>query len=166
MGTGRGTGEGGSIARCPARREGDCAVPGPCLAGAGQGIIGAKRCRNERRGGEAKVQGSPAAHLGLALLFGIIAPALAAGSLAAAELRAGTGVRIEQAGAVTADDTGGSFTVTSAPQTAVSLSITADRPGVAEVFSDAGPTPATDAAGALVVHLADRPGSYQIIVHY
>jgi hypothetical protein len=108
------------------------------------------------------VQGRPAARLGLALLFGIIAPALAAG----AELRAGAGLRIAQAGAVTADVGGGSFTVTAAPQTAVSLSITADRPGAAEVLSAAGPTPATDAAGALVIDLTDAPGSYRIIVHY
>jgi hypothetical protein len=120
-----------------------------------------KRRRPKNAAGERALQDYLYEVLGLTALA-----ALASAPSAAAELRAGVGVRIEQAGAVTADDAGGSFTVTSAPQTAVSLSITADRPGVAEVFSDAGPTPATDAAGTLVVHLADRPGSYQIIVHY
>lgn len=117
------------------------------------------------------MQGRPAARFGLALLFGVIAPTLAAGDLAAVELRVGetraeAGVRIVQAGAVTADDTTGSFTVTGAPQTAVSLSITGDRPGAAEALSEAGPTPATDATGVLMIRLADEPGSYRIIVHY
>jgi hypothetical protein len=123
-----------------------------------------KRRRPKNAAGERALQDYLYEVLGLTALAALAA--LASAPSAAAELRAGVGVRIEQAGAVTANDAGGSFTVTSAPQTAVSLSITADRPGVAEVFSDAGPTPATDAAGALVVHLADRPGSYQIIVHY
>jgi hypothetical protein len=87
--------------------------------------------------------------------------------LAAAELRAGAGVRIVPAAGVSAaDDSTGSFTVTGAPQTAVSLSITGDRPGAAGALSDVGATPATDATGALVIHLADEPGIYRIIVHY
>jgi hypothetical protein len=119
--------------------------------------------------------------LGLALLFGVLGPALAAG----AELRAGTGVRIVQAAgvsaaeqvlALSADGTArGAFTLTAAPKTAVSLSIEAlPAPGAplppGGSGHDAGPTPATDATGALTVRFdaaaTASPASYRIIVHY
>jgi hypothetical protein len=116
----------------------------------------------------------------------------------AAELPGGATARIEQAGAVTAgagalsfDDSGeailrDSFTVTAAPYTAISLSFAAGPGAVGARLGtfahDAGPTPATDAAGRLTVGVAaglpaapgapeggfpgSLPGGYLVIVNY
>ncbi|MGF1595234.1 MAG: hypothetical protein ACFCUW_18285 [Kiloniellaceae bacterium] len=122
-----------------------------------------------------KVPPGPAA-LGLACL-GALGPAWPA---PAAELPGAAAARIEQAAAVTAGegaelsfDAAGegtladSFTVTAAPYTAVSFTFAAasatgaDAGGGPGNFAhDAGPTPATDAAGRLTVRVAaDLPAA-------